>query len=239
MSGMRVREIAAGVRQLTFESVMSMHVYLIDTDGGVVAFDAAVSGVGKHIQEVAGATLAELILSHSHVDHRGAAPELAAPIYCHPAEVGDAEGDGGRHYIDWSLVSNPAVREGLPRLHDTWDGGPVEIAATVDEGTDVGGFRVVHLPGHAPGLIGLYRDADGVALASDMVYTFDAETGEGGVPRVPHPAFNWDTDTARASIKKLRDLRPAVVWTGHGNHLSGDVVAQLDLAAAWDYPQRV
>jgi glyoxylase-like metal-dependent hydrolase (beta-lactamase superfamily II) len=180
--------------------------------------------------------LTKLILSHSHVDHRGAASELGVPIYCHPAEVRDAENDGGRHYIDWSLVSNPAVRDGLPQLHDTWDGGPVAIAGTVDEDTEMAEFRVVHLPGHAPGLIGLYRDADGVALAPDVVYTLDAETGEGGAARVPHPAFNWDTERARASIKKLRDLRPATVWTGHGDHLSGDVVAQLDLAASWNYP---
>lgn len=201
---MRVREIAAGVRQLTFESVMTMHVYLVDTPDGVVLFDAAIRGCGDAIREAAGDGASRLILSHAHIDHRGAAPELALPIHCHPAEVEDAQGDAGRHYIDWSLVSNPAVRDGLPQLHDHWDGGPLEIAGSVEEGDDVGGFRVIHLPGHAPGQIALYREADGLALAADVVYPFDAETAELGPPRVPHPAFNWDTERARIDQEAAR-----------------------------------
>ena len=41
------------------------------------------------------------------------------------------------------------------------------IDGTVEEGEDVSGFRVVHLPGHAPGQIALFRERDGVALTSD------------------------------------------------------------------------
>ena len=32
-----------------------------------------------------------------------------------------------------------------------WDAGPVKIAGTVKEGDDVAGFKVIELPGHAPG----------------------------------------------------------------------------------------
>ena len=32
-----------------------------------------------------------------------------------------------------------------------WDGGPVQISGTVSEGDEIAGFRVIHLPGHAPG----------------------------------------------------------------------------------------
>lgn len=230
-----VREVAEGVRQVTVEAVMTMHVYLIDVAGGLVLFDTAIRGAGDHIRAAAGRPIDRVILSHAHIDHRGAAPELGLPVYCHPAEVEDARGDGGRHYIDWSLVANEQVRAGLPQLHAAWDGGTVEPAGTIDEGEEVGGFRVVHLPGHAPGLIALYREEDGVALASDVVYTFDAETGQPAPAQVPHPAFNWDTEAARASIRKLRELEPTSVRTGHGDHLTGDVAAQLDAAAAWPH----
>ncbi|HEY1591133.1 MAG TPA: MBL fold metallo-hydrolase [Solirubrobacteraceae bacterium] len=206
MSRLVVRDIAPQVRQLTRSSAVSIHVYLIETAHGVVAFDAGIRGSGRWILAAAGGTVARVVLSHGHVEHRGAASELGAPIYCHPDEVEDAEGEGGQQYIDWDLI--PATREGLPRLHASWDGGPVSIAATVSEGEQIGSFRVIHVPGHAP-----------------------------GPARVPHPAFNWNTDLARASIHKLRDLGPSSVWTGHGNHLSGEVRGQLETAATATWPE--
>jgi hydroxyacylglutathione hydrolase len=234
MSRPVVRGIAPGVRQLTITSVITMHVYLIDTDGGVVVLDAAIKGSGPDILAAAGGSPAKVVLSHSHVDHRGAAGELGAPVFCHPDEVDDAEGDGGQAYVDWGLVENAVVRENLPQLHAAWDGGPVSISGTIDEGDAIAGFRIVHLPGHAPGLIALYRGADGLVLAPDVVYTID-EMGQDGPARVPHPAFNWDTELARASIEKLGGLNAASVWTGHGEHLSNDVTTQLRTAAAWLY----
>ena len=228
-----VTDVAPGVRRLTIVSVVSMHVYLIDTPEGVVAFDAAIKGAGEEILAAAGGSVAKLVLSHSHVDHRGAAPELAAPIYCHPDEVEDAEGDGGQHYIHWDLVESPVARDGLPQLHALWDSGPLSISGTIDEAEEIAGFRVLHVPGHAPGLIALYRDADRVLLASDAVFTIDIETGEDVPARPPPAAFNWDTDRARASVGKLRELGAGSVWTAHGKHLGDDVAAQLDTAANW------
>jgi hydroxyacylglutathione hydrolase len=107
----------------------------------------------------------------------------------------------------------------------------VEIAGTVDEGDEVGGFRVVHLPGHAPGLIGLFRERDRLALTSDCFYALDIETTRKGLPRVPHPAFTQDEEQARASIRKLAALDPAAAWPGHVGPLTGDVRAQLERAA--------
>ena len=43
----------------------------------------------------------------------------------------------------------------------------MKIGGTVSEGDEVAGFRVIHFPGHAPGLIGLWRESDRVALVSD------------------------------------------------------------------------
>ena len=109
----------------------------------------------------------------------------------------------------------------MPWLIRSWDGGPVKIEGTVSEGDDVAGFEVVHFPGHAPGMIGLWRESDGLALVSDTIYTLDPQTGRKGGPRVPHPAFNKDTDQARASIRKLAALDPRTVWPGHADPLTG------------------
>lgn len=211
----------------------SMNVYLVRDGDGVLMFDAGIQAMTPALAQI-GAQLGgitRVLLGHGHADHRGAAPGLGVPVWCHPDEVADAEGDGGAHYFDLSQLDAHG-RFLLGRLLPVWDGGPVQIAGTVSEGDEVCGFRVVHLPGHAPGLIGLWRESDRLALVSDCFYTVDPQTGVHGHPRVPHRAFNKDTEQARASIRKLAALAPATAWTGHADPLHGDVAAQLEHAAA-------
>lgn len=207
-----------------------MNVYLVrETDrDGVLAFDAGVRSMAPQVAAAAAQLggLTRVVLGHSHPDHRGAAPALGVPVLCHEAERADAEGDGGRHYFDVARL-NPIGRLLLPRLLSAWDGGPVGISATLADGDEIAGMRVVHLPGHAPGLIALWREADRLALVSDCFYTLDPQTGLRGGPRMPHAAFNQDTELARASIRKLAELRPAAAWPGHANPLTGDVRTQL------------
>jgi glyoxylase-like metal-dependent hydrolase (beta-lactamase superfamily II)/predicted ester cyclase len=212
----------------------TMNVYLIEDEaGGVTMFDAGIKAMSTGLSAAA-ATLGGLnriVLGHAHGDHRGAAPSMQVPTFCHPAERIDAEGDGGAHYFDWSSVSVPA-RWTLPRLLPVWDGGPVAIAGTVEEGDDVSGFRVVHIPGHAPGQIALFRESDRVALTTDCFYTLDVGTARHGPPRVPVAGTNHDTEQARASIRKLAALEPSVAWPGHADPVTGDVRAQLEQAAS-------
>ncbi len=209
------------------------NVYLIEDDGGgVTLFDAGVKVMANALAS-AGAALGginRIVLGHSHMDHRGAAPGLKVPVLCHPAERIDAEGDAGEHYFDWSEVTKPA-RWLLPRLMPTWDGGPVAISGTVDEGDDVSGFRVVHIPGHAPGQIALFRESDRVALSSDCFYTLAIGTGRRCPPRVPERGTNLDTEQARASVLKLAALEPSAAWPGHTDPVTGDVRAQLEQTA--------
>jgi steroid delta-isomerase-like uncharacterized protein len=212
----------------------TMNVYLIEDEDGVTAFDAGIEamtrGIGSAAVEMGG--LKRIVLSHSHADHRGAAPGLGVPIFCHPDEVADAEADGGERYFDYQQLERRFARVMMPRLLRWWDGGPVKIAGTVKEGDEIAGFKVVHLPGHAPGLIGLWRESDRLALVSDTLYTLDPETGRRhGPPRVPHRAFNKDTEQARASIRKLAAMEPAAAWPGHADPVTGDVRAQLETVA--------
>jgi hydroxyacylglutathione hydrolase len=211
----------------------TMNVYFVQDGAGVLMFDAGIKAMTNAIAAAAASLggLTRVVLGHAHEDHRGAAPGLGVDVLCHAADRADAEGDGGRHYMDLSKL-NPVHRRTFPVLLSHWDGGPVQIAGTVAEGDDVAGFEVVHLPGHAPGLIALWRESDRLALASDTFYTLDPLTGRKGQARVPHPAFNQDTEQARASIRKLAALAPATAWAGHADPLTGDVAAQLERAAS-------
>ena len=207
----------------------TMNVYLIEDGGEVTVFDAGIRSMTRGIASVAAGLggIKRVVLGHGHPDHRGAAPGLGAPVFCHPDNVADTEGDGGAHYFDFSKLDWYA-RPVMPRLLGVWDGGPVKVEGTVSEGDEVAGFRVVDLPGHAPGLIGLWRESDRLALTSDCFYTLDPQTGRKGAVRVPHVAFNHDTEQAKASIRKLAAMEPAAAWPGHADPLTGDVRGQLE-----------
>lgn len=225
-----VTQIAPGVRQVSVGAPFRSHVYLIDGPHGPLAFDAGIKDSGPEILAAAGGRLERVILSH--IDHRGGAGELGAPIYCHPAELADVEGDAGRSYTDFSLIDNAQVRELLPRLHAAWDGGPVKVAGTITAGEQVAGFRVINTPGHAPGQIALFRESDRLLLAADAIYTFDTETAQPTSARVPHPFGSWDTELARESIRRLIALQATSVWVGHSHALTGkDIAQQLERAA--------
>ena len=210
------------------------NVYFIADGDGVTMFDAgartmtkAVASVGAHLGGIK-----RVVLGHGHTDHRGTAPALGVPVFCHPDEVVDAEGSGGWRYWDPKLSALPLALRPLHKLlhHRAWDGGPVKIAGTVKEGDDIAGFRVIDLPGHAPGLIGLWREADRLALVSDCFYTLDM-WGRDCPPHVPTPMYNYDTEQARASIRKVAELEPVAAWAGHAKPVTGDVREQLLRAA--------
>ncbi len=208
------------------------NVYLVRDGDGVLAFDAGIRQMAPVIARAAAGLggLTRVVLGHSHADHRGAAAGLGAPVWCHEAERADAEGDGGMHSFDLRKL-DPINRRLYGRLLPAWDGGPVRIEQTVREGDDVAGFEVVHLPGHAPGMIALWRASDRLALSTDCFYTVNPQTFVKGPPRLPHAAFTAQVERARASLRKLAALDPAAAWPGHARPVTGDVRAQLELAA--------
>jgi steroid delta-isomerase-like uncharacterized protein len=212
----------------------TMNVYMIQDNGGVTIFDGGISDMTDIVRSAAARLggAKRIVLGHADADHRGAAPGIDAPLYCHPAEREAAESSSTfRDYWDLSKLARHG-RALLGRLLPVWDGGAVRVADTVVEGDQIAGFRVIELPGHAPGLIGLFRESDRLALVSDCIYTLDPQTGIKGAARVPHPAFNADTEQARASIRKLAALHPATVWAGHADPVAGDVRAELERAAS-------
>jgi hydroxyacylglutathione hydrolase len=210
------------------------NVYLIEDEGGVTLFDAGARTMTRAVAS-AGAKLGgvrRIVLGHGHTDHRGTAPALGAPVYCHPAEVRDAEGSGGFRYWPQGLAGLPTpLRQAHRLLHRyAWDGGPVKIVGALEEGDEVAGFEVVHLPGHAPGLIALWRESDRLALSTDCFYTLDM-WGRHSKAHLPERVYNLDTDQARASLRKLAALEPAAAWPGHARPVTGDVRGQLERAA--------
>jgi glyoxylase-like metal-dependent hydrolase (beta-lactamase superfamily II) len=213
------------------------NVYLIEDEGGVTMFDAGARMMTRSVAAAAARMggVRRIVLGHGHTDHRGSAPALGAPVLCHPDEVQDAEGTGGFRYWPEGLAGLPPGMRQLHRLlhRYAWDGGPVQIAGTLAEGDEVAGFRVVEIPGHAPGMIALWRESDRLALSSDCFYTIDMWARD-CAPHLPTAVYNYDTEQARTSLRKLAEMEPAAAWPGHAKPVTGDVRSELLRAAEQD-----
>ncbi len=68
---------------------------------------------------------------------------------------------------------------------------------------------------------------------SDCVYTVDM-WGRNSEPHVPPAVYNYDTEQARESIRKLAAMEPAIAWPGHAKPVSGDVRTKLERGAELD-----
>ena len=236
-SAATLEDVAEGVWLLRGDIKRAMNIYFLRDGDGVVQFDGGTQPMVAAAREAAHRLggLRRIVLGHVDSDHRGTAPCLGAPVYCHPGERDGAEAKGPyRDYWDMSKLITRA-RLVYPLLHRRWDGGPARVAGLVREGDDVAGFKVIDLPGHAPGMIGLWRESDRLVLCTDTVYFGDSETFK-PLPEdeasVPHPAWNFNTEQARESLRKLAALNPAVVAAGHEEPRRGpNLVPMLERAA--------
>jgi glyoxylase-like metal-dependent hydrolase (beta-lactamase superfamily II) len=236
-----MERVADGVWLLRGDLRKGMNIYFIEDGDGLVQFDAGSKGMAKRARVEAERLggLKRVVLGHAHADHRGTAPYMGVPVHCHPDEVADAESDASiAPYMDLSQLPVAPIRWLYPFLLRRWDGGAVKVAGTVSEGDEVAGFRVIHFPGHAPGLIGLWRESDRVALVSDVVYFVDSARLKPlpeGEASVPHPAWAWDHAKSKESVRKLATLEPRVVATGHAEPLRGDNLRETLERAAEKY----
>jgi hydroxyacylglutathione hydrolase len=238
---MSEERIADGVWLLRGGDRKGMNIYFLEDGDGVVQFDAGSKSMVKAARQAAQRLggLKRVVLGHAHADHRGTAPYLGAPVFCHPDDLTDAESDAFiTPYMDLSQLPFAPVRWIYPFLLRRWDGGAVKIEGTVSEGEEVAGFRVLHLPGHAPGLIGLWRESDRLAIVSDVVYFVDSARLRPlppGEASVPHPAWAWDHARAKESVRRLAALEPAVVCAGHAEPLRGENLGETLGRAAERY----
>ncbi len=150
-----------------------------------------------------------VLLSHYHPDHTRDAAALSRPLYCHPADIPPLEkeevlleytsfeelgGEQARLILDFLKYRPLAVAGGFA------DGDLLDLGRTR--------LRVLHTPGHSPGHCCFFEEREGILFSADIDLTSFG-------PWYGHNSC--DLDAFEASIKRVMELKPAVIISGHAD----------------------
>jgi glyoxylase-like metal-dependent hydrolase (beta-lactamase superfamily II) len=88
------------------------------------------------------------------------------------------------------------------------------------------GWRWIATPGHSPGHVSLWREADRTLIAGDAFVTTRQESAYSAIMQTPEihgppMYFTPDWVNAAESVRKLAALEPEFVVTGHGMAMKG------------------
>jgi hydroxyacylglutathione hydrolase len=170
-----------------------------------------------------------IFLTHFHYDHTGNAAMLkkryGAQVVAHPSDrpvIEDPMLVTRRENItrfgttpedvlaDFNLREGESLGLSDPEIVRRYWNFPVEVDLEVNDGDvlDVGGVKldVVHLPGHCPGMVGIYNPASGSLYSADVLH-------------YPTPLGPFPIGDAKAhwnSIRRCLDLKPTLLLEGHG-----------------------
>jgi glyoxylase-like metal-dependent hydrolase (beta-lactamase superfamily II) len=177
---------------------------------GGVLFDAGTRWARPRIlRQLHGREVRLVALTHCHPDHQGVAravcERFGVRLACHEADVPATEGRTPM------LPRNRVVRLG----ELLWAGPPCRVGRPLRDGDEVGGFGVIHTPGHTPGHVVFFRERDRVAIAGDVLANIHFLTGRPGLREPPRYSC-VDPAENRRSARLLADLRPEVTCFGHG-----------------------
>lgn len=202
-----------------------------------VLVDAGLPGYAGQIKKKAevlfgpGAKPQAIILTHGHFDHTGALKSLLnewdVPVYAHTLELPYLTGKSSYPPPD------PAIGGGLMAYSSfIFPIGPDDFGDRIQPLPNNGqipelpGWQVIQTPGHAPGHVSLFRDADRTLIAGDAFVTTNqssviAVATQKEEFRGPPTYFTCDWEAARKSVQTLADLHPLAVGTGHGVAVRG------------------
>lgn len=204
-----MKQLAAGVHQLRGWPPNAINVYLV----GDVLIDAATrQGEQRILKQIAGRRLSTHALTHAHPDHQGSShaicERLQIPLWCGRGDAPAMETPGG--------ISNSQAPGWLNQLQQRfWTGPAHPVARMLFEGDEVAGFTVLETPGHSPGHVAYWREADGVLILGDVLNNVNVMTGIPGLHEPPE-VFTPDPARNRESARRLAKLRPRVTCFGHG-----------------------
>ena len=194
-----MQQVTDGVWQLGGFPPNAVNAYIL---GDVLIDSKAFFDRRSVMGELAGRELSAHALTHAHFDHYGSSHAVCTafgvPLWCGALDVEAVE--AGKMVARGRMV---------PAAH------AVPVARALHEGDEVAGFTVLDTPGHSPGHVSYWREADRVLVCGDVMWGFNPFLLSGGI-REPFPFASPDPALNRRSARRLAELDPAIVCFGHG-----------------------
>lgn len=188
--------LAEGVWGLRGWPPHAINIYVVGT--GLV--DAGTERAkGRILRQVRSVSLDTHLVTHAHPDHFGSSHRICTELNL-PLWTGwrDAEAlEAGRPESASKFLDRLPAPAGHP------------VTRRLREGDYFAGFTVLDVPGHSPGHIALWREVDRTLICGDVFWNFPRL-------RAPPRLLTVDPVRNRESMRRLADLRPALVLFGHG-----------------------
>jgi glyoxylase-like metal-dependent hydrolase (beta-lactamase superfamily II) len=176
--------------------------------------------------------LRRIVLTHQDIDHIGnlkALKEMSgAQVLAHRIEAPYIEGK------EPLVKMTPSRLAGMPEaMRKQIEGFLASLRELrVDELLEdsdrlPGGVLVLHTPGHTPGHISLFLEAQKVLVAGDELNVVE------GVLQGPRPEVTLDMEAAHASLNKLAQLDVDQVIAYHGGLYGPRAKARIAELASW------
>ena len=203
-----MEELASDVYILHGFPKYAINAYLF---GGIVV-DAGVRFM-RHslIKQLRGRQLDAHVLTHAHPDHQGNSHAVCStfqlPLWCGLHDAPAMERGALAALLPDSLTNR------LLATYVSGSGHPVE--RRLRAGDRVGDFTVIETPGHTPGHISLWREADRTLILGDVLANQHPVTQRVGL-MAPLARFTLDPARNRDSARAVAALGPRLVCFGHG-----------------------
>ena len=210
-------EIVPGLHWV--EGIWDTKVYVLVEAEQVVIIDAATPGraraVWRHLESLGYPPQAvdEIWLTHGDIDHMGSVAALkggsGARVVAHQADAPLVDGRADRELGPLPLASSyqRLVNWSIRRLLRYT---PAEVDRPVADGEELGGWQVVHVPGHTAGSVCFYQKERGIAIVGDALNHRQGRLG------APPNMFTPDMARAHESIRRIAALEFEVCCFGHG-----------------------
>jgi len=211
-------------------TVRETNCYLLQGPAGAVLVDpgppnaapavvARATAVGVQPQD-----LRLILVTHGHLDHYGAAPDLkawsGAPVAAYRTEPAFSQERRN------ALPPAQTLRGSLTRwfyllLSPLFPVTPLVADLPLDDGADLSPYgldaRVFLVPGHSPGSLAVLT-AQGDAFVGDLIVNYTVPS---------QPIYLSDREAWQESYERLRQLEPRMVYVGHGEPFPGHRLGRI------------
>jgi glyoxylase-like metal-dependent hydrolase (beta-lactamase superfamily II) len=210
------------------------HVYLVGLPDSkdFTMVDCGLMGMGSYkLGEIESIgvkleNIKRVVLTHTHLDHIGCLPEIVEAIPGIEIWVHEEEGRFMERADDRIIFGNQMF-ESMIRSQYTIPKGFFDFKPhrklKGGEVLDLGGviFKVIYIPGHSIGSIGLFNEEHRIFMSGDTVYA------DGAIGR--YDLFSADASQLKASLELISKLGVDYLLPCHNRIVKGSAEPMIDM----------